>query len=78
MLCPKCNADFHQRFCPQCGLDLQIYAEVDSLKAEVESLRLLVSSDLRLRPDFSAGVGGVEKSGVAEPGKMPPDRKSVV
>ena len=46
MLCPKCNADFHERFCPECGLDLQIYAEVDSLKAEVESLRQLVSSDL--------------------------------
>jgi uncharacterized membrane protein len=72
MLCPKCNADFHQRFCPQCGLDLQIYAEVDSLKAEVESLRQLVSSDLRLRPDLSDGVGVVEKTDAPEPGKMPP------
>jgi uncharacterized membrane protein len=50
-------------------LDLQIYAEVDSLKAEVESLRLLVSSDLRLRSDLSAGV---EESGVADPGQIPP------
>jgi uncharacterized membrane protein len=69
MLCPKCNADFHERFCPECGLDLQIYAEVDSLKAEVESLRQLVSSDLRLRTDLSASV---EESGGAEPGKIPP------
>jgi uncharacterized membrane protein len=64
MLCPRCNADFHNRFCPECGLDLQIYAEVDSLKAEVESLRQLVSSDLRLRTDLSGGV--------TEPGKLPP------
>jgi uncharacterized membrane protein len=64
MLCPRCNADFHDRFCPECGLDLQIYAEVDSLKAEVESLRQLVSSDLRLSPDLSGGV--------TEPGKLPP------
>ena len=54
MLCPRCNADFHDRFCPECGLDLQIYAEVDSLKAEVESLRQLVSSDLRLSSIFRA------------------------
>jgi uncharacterized membrane protein len=69
MLCPRCNADFHERFCPECGLDLQIYAEVDSLKAEVESLRQLVSSDLRLRSDLSAGV---EESDVADPGQIPP------
>src|ERR1700735_4926537 len=69
MLCPRCNADFQERFCPECGLDLQIYAEVDSLKAEVKSLRQLVSSDLRPRSDLSAGV---EESGVAEPGKIPP------
>jgi uncharacterized membrane protein len=72
MLCPKCNADFHQRFCPRCGLDLQIYAEVDSLKAEVESLRQLVASGSRLRPDLSAGLGSAEKSGVVEGGKTPP------
>jgi uncharacterized membrane protein len=70
MLCPRCNADFDARFCPECGLDLQIYAEVDSLKAEVESLRQLVSSDLRLRPDLSAGV--------AEPGKIPPPLPSAL
>jgi uncharacterized membrane protein len=69
MLCPRCNADFHERFCPECGLDLQIYTEVDSLKAEIESLRQLVFSDLRLRSDLSAGV---EEGGVADPGKIPP------
>jgi uncharacterized membrane protein len=74
MLCPKCNAVFHERFCPECGLDLQIYAEVDSLKAEVESLRQLISSGSRLRPDLSAdGLGGDEKSGrLEEPEKTPP------
>jgi uncharacterized membrane protein len=74
MLCPKCNAVFHERFCPECGLDLQIYAEVDSLKAEVESLRQLISSGSRLRPDLSAdGLGGDEKNGrLEEPEKTPP------
>jgi hypothetical protein len=42
MLCPKCHLVSDERFCPQCGLDLQIYAELAVLKGEVESLRQLL------------------------------------
>lgn len=48
MRCPKCNLVFDERFCPQCGLDLQVYAEMAILKGEVESLRQLIVSRAEL------------------------------
>ncbi len=73
MLCPKCNAVFEERFCPQCGLDLQIYADVAVLKGEVESLRQLILSANRPRPEFAADPAGPkEGSSVGERRKTPP------
>jgi uncharacterized membrane protein len=72
MLCPKCNGDFVERFCPRCGLDLQIYAEVESLKGEVKSLRQLFFSGPRLSLDVSSDLGSVEGLGATEGGKITP------
>jgi len=74
MLCPKCQAVFHERFCPQCGLDREIYAEVAVLKGEIESLRQLILFGAQPKPDpeMAAGLPGAKESGTAESGKSPP------
>jgi uncharacterized membrane protein len=72
MLCPKCNAVFDERFCPQCGSDLQIYAEMAALKGEVESLRQLVLFGTQPRPQIAASSPDAKERGTAEGGKMPP------
>jgi len=72
MLCPKCNLVSAERFCPQCGLDLQIYAEVALLKEEVESLRRLVLAGTQQRLEIAAELAGAQKSGTAELRKTPP------
>ena len=46
MVCPKCQAESGDAFCPNCGSDLQIYRQVESLQQEVSELRALLS-DLR-------------------------------
>ena len=70
MLCPRCNATSDERFCRQCGLDLQIYTDLAALKAEVEYLRKQV---VRLpAPAQAAGRAGVESSSGAAGRKTPP------
>ena len=69
MLCPKCNAVFDERFCPQCGLDLQIYADVEALRREVESLRQVILVGPPPRPEIA---GGAREGRAAEDRKMPP------
>jgi len=46
MVCPKCQAESGDAFCPNCGSDLQIYRQVENLQQEVSELRALLS-DLR-------------------------------
>src|SRR3984893_1717631 len=46
MVCRKCQAESGDAFCPNCGSDLQIYRQVESLQQEVSELRALLS-DLR-------------------------------
>jgi uncharacterized membrane protein len=71
MLCPKCNLVFDERFCPQCGLDRQIYADVAALKGEIESLRKLVLSGTSASSEIAAAsVAG--QSHPADHGKVPP------
>jgi uncharacterized membrane protein len=70
MLCPRCNTTSQERFCPQCGLDLQIYTELAALKAEVEYLRKQVIC--APAKEMVAGSARPESSGVAENQKMPP------
>jgi uncharacterized membrane protein len=74
MLCPKCKTVFDERFCPQCGLDRQIYAEVAVLKGEIESLRQLILSGTppKPEPEVAAGLAGAKESGTAGSGKAPP------
>jgi uncharacterized membrane protein len=72
MLCPKCNSVFDERFCPQCGLDRQIYADVEALKGEVDSLRQFVLSGIPPRPQRVAGWADAEESRTGESGQTPP------
>ncbi len=53
MRCPKCDLISEQRFCPQCGLDLQIYTEMAALKEELEALRTLVASGFESHSESS-------------------------
>ncbi len=46
MVCPKCQVESGDAFCPNCGSDLQIYRQVENLQQEVSELRALLS-DLR-------------------------------
>jgi uncharacterized membrane protein len=57
MVCPKCQAESGDAFCPNCGLDLQIHRQVENLQKEISQLRGILS-DLRssliqnsVRPD---------------------------
>jgi uncharacterized membrane protein len=67
MLCPKCDLLSDDRFCQQCGLDLQIYAELTVLKGQVESLRQLILSELQPRSEIAR-----ELAGTPDPGRTPP------
>ena len=72
MLCPRCGGDSEQRFCSQCGLDLQIYAELGALKEEVEHLRKLVIAGELPKQEIPAGRAGNQVRSVEEGNKMPP------
>jgi uncharacterized membrane protein len=52
MRCPKCDSSSERRFCPQCGLDLEIYAEIANIKQEVESIRKLVAARTESHPEI--------------------------
>ncbi len=78
MLCPKCNAAFDERFCPQCGLDLQIYAEVAALKTEIEALRKLVLAGPPPRSQIAAITADEGENSAAAETKMPPPLPPVV
>jgi uncharacterized membrane protein len=72
MLCPRCRASSDERFCHQCGLDLQIYAELTALKEELGNLRkLIVSGDLP-KQEIAAGGVGVQNRSAAESKVTPP------
>ncbi len=43
MVCPKCQVESGDAFCPNCGSDLQIYRQVENLQQEVSELRALLS-----------------------------------
>jgi uncharacterized membrane protein len=71
MLCPKCHLVFDERFCPQCGSDLQIYAELTVLKGEVESLRQLLLAGVQPRSEVALELAGTPDSGKTPP-PLPP------
>ncbi len=72
MLCPRCSGDSDQRFCSQCGLDLQIYAELGALKEEVENLRKLVVAGALPKKEIASGGADDQIRGIREGNKMPP------
>ena len=72
MLCPRCHASSDERFCRQCGLDLQIYAELAALKEELANLRkVIVSGDLP-KQEIMAGRLGEQNKSAAESNVTPP------
>ena len=72
MLCPRCHASSDERFCRQCGLDLQIYAELAALKEELANLRkVIVSGDLP-KQETMAGRLGEQNTSAAESNVTPP------
>ncbi|MBV9642801.1 MAG: DUF2339 domain-containing protein [Verrucomicrobia bacterium] len=78
MLCPKCNAASGERFCPQCGIDLQVYSELTLFRSELESLRLLVLAVSQPSSEVTAPLSGVQGSGASQGGKSPPPLPSEV
>jgi uncharacterized membrane protein len=46
MVCPKCQTESGEAFCPNCGLDLLIHRRVEDLEKEISRFRRLLS-DLR-------------------------------
>ena len=72
MRCPKCESISAQRFCPQCGLDLQLYDEIASIKKEVAALRTLVTPRSELRPEMVAPPPALPKSKEPVPENVPP------
>jgi uncharacterized membrane protein len=79
MRCPKCNLVFDERFCSQCGLDLQVYTEMAILKGEVESLRQLIVSRAELNlpgsplePDLKEPAAETEDSSGGMRRQTPP------
>jgi uncharacterized membrane protein len=71
MLCPKCHLVSDERFCPRCGLDLQIYDELATLKVEVESLRQLLIAGVQPGSETAQEVAGARESGSTPP-PLPP------
>ena len=72
MLCPRCHASSDERFCRQCGLDLQVYAELAVLKEELANLRkVIVSGDLA-KQEIVAGRLGEQNRSAAESNVTPP------
>jgi uncharacterized membrane protein len=67
MVCPKCQTESDAAFCPNCGLDLQIHREVESLQKEISELRELLR-DLQSRPALSSTAPKLAK---AEPTPPP-------
>jgi uncharacterized membrane protein len=73
MLCPRCNTTFEERFCPRCGLDLQIYTEMEQLKSELESLRQLVAPTTQHAIlGIAAALADAKSRQVPQIGKTPP------
>jgi len=72
MLCPRCRAKSDERFCRQCGLDLEIYAELAALKEELENLRKLVISGDLPKQEIAAGRVGEQNRSPKESNATPP------
>jgi uncharacterized membrane protein len=72
MLCPKCHLASDERFCPQCGSDLLIYAELAALKDKVQALHQLVVAGARPKSEIAQELAGTPERGTLYSGKTPP------
>jgi uncharacterized membrane protein len=72
MLCPKCHVVGDGRFCPQCGLDHQIYLELAALREEIASLREIVLSGTSPKREIIASLPGAKVPNLEERGATPP------
>jgi uncharacterized membrane protein len=69
MVCPKCQTESGAALCPNCGLDLQIYREVEKLQKQISELRELLN-DLRSRTAPSS-IGPTLSKGEPTPPPVP-------
>jgi uncharacterized membrane protein len=72
MLCPKCHSPSEERFCPRCGLDLQIYRDLAAIKVEIESLRALIIPTAESRREVRSDLEGPCEAAAAGPAMIPP------
>jgi uncharacterized membrane protein len=75
MWCPKCNAISDERFCRQCGSDLQIYTDLQALRSEVDLLRQLVLFGSPSKPEIdpdSKASRSIEGEKTPPPLPVPP------
>jgi uncharacterized membrane protein len=72
MLCPKCHSPCEERFCPRCGLDLQIYGDLAAIKGEIESLRALIRPTVESRRGVRSDLQAPFEPPAAEPPMIPP------
>jgi hypothetical protein len=66
MVCPKCQSESGAAFCPVCGLDLQIYRQVEGLQKEVVELHELLTN-LRANSAPSSVSSNVVRTGPLPP-----------
>jgi uncharacterized membrane protein len=72
MVCPKCQFESGDAFCPNCGLDLQIHRQVENLQKEISEVRELLTN-FRSSSVLSPIESKSQKTGpVPPPLPMPP------
>src|SRR5258708_17922313 len=72
MVCPKCQAEWGDAFCPTCGSDLQIYRQVENLRQEVSELHALLSDLRSSSAKNSAGPAVSDIESTPPPIPLPP------
>jgi uncharacterized membrane protein len=72
MICPKCHAISDERFCAECGLDLQIYDELAAIKRELEFLRSQINANSTPNTESVASVEPITAKTESERRISPP------